>query len=89
LPWQHNKTNTNFELESPTSPWTIGPQSQTIHVNVCEYMSLWFVVCLFDHVSYHDWWHNHSFMESLSVPDPTNLYLVLLVLAWVPQATFI
>jgi hypothetical protein len=49
-------------------------------------MSLWFVVCLFDHVSYHDWWHNHSFIVSLSVPDPTNLYLVLLVLAWVPPS---
>jgi hypothetical protein len=34
LPWQHNKTKTNFELESAISPWTVGPQSQNIHVYV-------------------------------------------------------
>jgi hypothetical protein len=28
LPWQDNQTRTNIELESATSPWTIGPQSQ-------------------------------------------------------------
>jgi hypothetical protein len=28
VPWLHNQTTMNFEIESSTSPWTMGPQSQ-------------------------------------------------------------